>query len=42
MFDALPDTRDFAAWTRDRLAPLYEELIARPLATENVDAWLAD
>ena len=42
MLDALPDTRDFAAWTWDRLAPLYDELVAQQVTQDNVDTWLVD
>jgi oligoendopeptidase F len=42
-FATLPTTSDeFRSWPWERIAPYYEELLARPLAQETLAAWLAD
>ena len=42
-FDSLPQSaEEFSAWSWPQIAPYYDDLIARPLAAETVDAWLAD
>lgn len=43
MFATLPATaQEFSHWTWDQIASYYDELAARPLTAETVDAWLAD
>jgi oligoendopeptidase F len=43
MISALPnDINPFMAWSWDQIKPFADELVRRPLAAENVDAWLAD
>src|SRR2546421_6138693 len=41
MFEALPPIgREIMEWTE--IAPLYADLVDRPLTTDTVDEWLAD
>jgi oligoendopeptidase F len=43
MFSTLPQTaQEFMNWTWLQIAPYYDDLIARPLTSENVNVWLAD
>ncbi len=43
MFEMLPATaQEFGEWTWAKIAPYYDDLVARPLTAENVDSWLAD
>src|SRR5579883_3578202 len=43
MFDTLPASAEtFSQWEWTQIAPFYDDLLARPLTTETVDAWLAD
>lgn len=43
MFDTLPkDAREALNWGLEQYTPYFDELIARPLNAENVDAWLMD
>jgi oligoendopeptidase F len=46
MFENLPalpaTSQEFGHWTWEQIAPYYEDLAARPLSAETVDAWLAD
>jgi oligoendopeptidase F len=43
MFAMLPtDYHTFLAWTWPEIAPYYQDLNARPLAADNVAAWLGD
>jgi oligoendopeptidase F len=42
-FDSLPTSAAaFSAWSWPQIAPYYDELVARPLTLDTVDAWLAD
>jgi oligoendopeptidase F len=42
-FATLPATSaEFRDWPWERIAPYYDELLARPLTQENLAAWLAD
>jgi oligoendopeptidase F len=42
-FATLPATAaEFRNWSWERIAPYYDELLARPLIAENLAAWLAD
>lgn len=41
--DALPTTgEDAMTWSWSQLAPYYDDLLARPLTADRVEAWLAD
>jgi oligoendopeptidase F len=43
MFASLPKTiDDFKTWTWAQIAPFYDDLLARPLTTANVEGWLLD
>ena len=43
MFSTLPQTiTDFMDWSVAQLQPFYDDLLARPLTSDTVDAWLAD
>lgn len=46
MFETLPPLpttgQEFGAWTWEQIAPYYDNLHARALSAETVDAWLAD
>ena len=43
MFDSLPkDAREVMDWGVEQYQPYVQELLARPLSAETVEAWLAD
>lgn len=43
VFDTLPATaEEFSAWTWPRIAPCYDDLLARELTAANVEQWLTD
>lgn len=43
LFETLPATGEsFGTWPWARIAPFYDELLARPLSAETVNEWLAD
>ena len=43
LFDTLPATAEsFGTWPWPRIAPYYEDLLARPLSGETVSDWLRD
>lgn len=43
MFESLPQTtEDFKTWKWEKIAPYYDDLIARPLTAENIEQWLLD
>ena len=43
MFETLPTTAQaFSAWTWPRIAPYYDDLLARPLRGDTIAAWLTD
>src|SRR5579862_4707047 len=43
IFETLPSTsEEFNAWDWERIAPYYDDLLARSLSAETVDGWLAD
>lgn len=43
LFDTLPASAgEFSTWTWPRIAPYYDDLIARDLTAENVAQWLTD